>query len=236
MSPRFFDNYDMYSFGSLYALLDTVSKDKENEDAERAAKIKEKLETYYGVNVSKSDDGKDDYTTIGIGWFGEELQDLLWLILANCGLYYFPSDKNKKPELIRTNKEIFKKLVEQKEKLLKDPDYYTKIQLKHFNPNAMFLSNENEVLLDKGRKILNAIGEKTNNLVLSASDFPSRYWMLEREQKTQTTTYDFQEAKDGWKIYKTFKKKNENKVVATKFFLNNEDLTVTKEETEEIES
>lgn len=233
MSQRFFDEYGMFAFGKLYALLDTVSNDKENKNAARAAKIKEKIETYYRVNTLESGIENEDYKLIEIGWFGEELRDLLCIILVDCGLFYFPSGENKKFEQVKINTEIFKKLVEQKEKNLEDPDYYKKTQLKHFSPDAMFLSNEDEALLNKGKKILNAIGEKTNNLFLSVSDFPSRRWMLVRNQKTQTTAYDFQQAKDGWEVQKTFRKNNDNKIIATKFFLNINDLSVTKEESEE---
>ena len=216
MSERFFDNYSEYTFASLLYALDDIEKRAEESEyiINLCRKIREKITTYYGV----TNDSESGQKFIKVGWFGEELRELVYLLLV----YYVPCSIE--------NEEfgIFKELVEQKEKNIQDPNYYTKCKIKHFSPNATFLSHEEEKLMAKGKAILKVLGENSNNLEMAVSDFPSRCWMLCRVQKTQETTYDFNEIPKGWEVTKIFQKKNEENAEKTVFTLDIETLDVTK--------
>lgn len=216
MSERFFDIYNEFTFNLLLNALNNLEElEKENEYIVNfCKKIREKITTYYSVEK----DSESDEKFIKIGWFGEELRELIYLFL----IYYAPYSGEK------DKSNIFKELVEQKEKNSQDPNYYTKCKIKHFSPNATFLSHEEEKLMAKGKAILKVLGENSNNLEMDVSDFPSRCWMLCRVQKTQETTYDFNEIPKGWEVTKIFQKKNEENAEKTVFTLDIETLEVTK--------
>lgn len=221
MTERFFDNYSENTFNTLYGFLEELQNNELDWEwgKEKAERILEKLRTYFSIKINKDDeDESEEKISIQIGWFGEELRDLVYIFLM------FIKTENKR--------NYFEELVSQKKQELNDPNFYKRIKIKHFSSNVMFLSDEKEKLLEKGRAILNTISENTSKLELDVSDFPSRMWVLVRHQKTKSTYYDFQQEKEGWKITKCIINKNNKTSEIIIYKLNNETLEYTKSESE----
>lgn len=219
MGQRFFENYSELEFNILYSFLQEVKSNKNSSEwsKEKAEKIINKIDTYYSVNTIQNDDSAEKY--ISIGWFGEELRDLVSLIICNV-------------LICNEIQKYFDKFIAEKEKLMEDPDYYKKIQLKHFSPNAMFLSDEDTILLGKTRSILKCLDEKTDKLELICSDFPSRCWTAGRLLKTKGTVYDVSQTQNGWSVYKLYYDKKHDEKIKCVYKLNNETLEVFKEDLE----
>lgn len=215
MGDRYFDEYDEVSFNRLMSVLDELEERSSNSwTVETCKKIKDKITTYYTVNTDEATGAH----FLRIGWFGEELRNLLYLLL----LYYVPESEE-------VSEISFASLVAKKKAAMQDPDYYKKCRLRHFKTEAMFLSNEDEKLLDKGRAILNVVGEKTVGLQMQSSDFMCRTWTFVRRQKTQETTYRFKQIPEGWSVCKKFwKYKGDEPAEQTVYVLNNETLKFSK--------
>lgn len=206
MNNRFFDEYEEFAFNNLYNFIIKLSNSKNDWINTRAKKIKEKLDTYYSVVTE--DEGK----VISIGWFGEELRDLLYMYLISFSIK--TDDDNN----------YFLEAIQRKEEQEYDPDFLMKCKIKHFSDNAMFLSNEKEKLYKKGYNIIKCLNENTNHLELGFTDFPCRYWTILRQLKTKQTEYEINQISEGWKINKTEILKKEKTQQTTTFILNNQTL------------
>lgn len=207
MSDRIFDDYNEFSFNSLYNFVLSFCNNKNEWLYNRANKIKEKIDTYY--SIAKNQD--DDECFIRIGWFGEELRDLLYMIITTYSCTH--NDENH-----------FATFLQKKLEQDYDPNYLTKHKIKHFSDNAIFLSKENEKLYTKGYNILKCINQNLSNLSIGITDFPCRYWTIVRELKTKYTEYHISEIPEGWNIKKILFLKKEKTKETTVFKLNNKTL------------
>lgn len=207
MSDRIMCQYIRDEFNYLYNYL----SEQAGKGNSTAAKLLEKMESYYSV-VSPTDD--DEETYIKIGWFDNELRDLNLILIWN--LYMRPGI---------ANTDAFDRLVGQKQ----DPEQYLKVSLKHFSDSATFLSHEEEKLLRKSRSILKYVGENTNGLELQVSDFPSRRWIVAKKQKTKSTTYNIDQIPEGWEITKTIRLLKTGSEEIQRITLNNNTLKIIRD-------
>lgn len=209
MSDRFFDKYSKRSFNNLYGLLKDLEKRDDNYAKDLAGRLLEKINTYYGITTV----GEAEIPMISLGWFGEELRDLFYVLVTR---YLLTED----------NTDYFQPLYDAKVSMLEDKDYFRRIKLKHLSSRATFLSNEKVILLQKGRAILKELGEKTDQLELGYTDFPSRNWEVVRTLKTKASSYLIDQIPEGWKVIKYFYNYKEKYLEKTEFTLNNETFEV----------
>ncbi len=82
---RVFDDYSENSFNNLYGFLCHASESGDFTEWERsvAKRAKEKVDSYSAIAESPEEPGK---LYVRIGWFGEELRDLLSLFVWNFKL------------------------------------------------------------------------------------------------------------------------------------------------------
>ena len=82
---RVFDDYSENSFNNLYGFLCHASESGDYTEWERsvAKRAKEKVDSYSAIAESLEDPGK---LYVRIGWFGDELRDLLSLFVWNFKL------------------------------------------------------------------------------------------------------------------------------------------------------
>ena len=223
MSERIFCYYDKKEFNRLWNCIKYYSEE------ESLKKILEKIQTYCSIENPDEDD-KEGEKLIKIGWFDNEIRDVFQILLLNISPI-FREKENFEMAFEKDGlkyEDCFSKLVKQKEEQLADPNSYIKYRIRHFSPEATFLSREEEKLLDKSRAILKCLGEITSNLTLGPADFPSRCWVIERIQKTKTTSYDIQEIASGWKIIKQVQFRKDNLSQTEEYTLNNQTLETTK--------
>lgn len=213
MSPMFKDTYGKKSFNNLYNFLKCIVSDESDfytdSDKNRAQRIIDKINNY--ASVYKDDDNEE---WIKINWFGEELRDILYYIFIS---YKFNSKENKDWfEEIKKNYEI-----------ISDPVYQQKLKLQHFSSDVTFLSDEKNVLLRKTKNLLDFLCIPTNKLILSITDFPSRYWQVYRDYKTKEDVFDIEETNEGWKVTESYKCKKENIMRHSVYTINIETLEKT---------
>lgn len=209
MYDRFFDKYSKQSFNNLYGLLKDLEKGDDEYAKDLASRLLEKINTYYSITTV----GEDEIPVISLGWFGEELRDLIYVLVTR---YLLSKDDT----------DYFQDLYEAKLSMLQDDNYYRKIKLKHLSSRATFLSNEEVILLQKGRNILNELGEKTGQLELGDTDLPLRTWEVARILKTKASKYLIVQIPEGWKVIKYFYNYREKYLEKTEFILNNETFEV----------
>lgn len=217
MSDRTFEEYGKFSFNSLYNFILKFCEDENEWVRDRALKIKEKIDTYYSVIKNDNTDlcPNEDLYFIKIGWFAEELRDLLYMIITtySCGS---SKDENH-----------FLTFLKKKQEQEYDPNYIIKSKIKHFKDSTNFLSNEKQRLYTKGYNILKCLNQNLSNLEIGITDFPCRYWTIVKELKTKHTEYGIQQIPEGWKIVKTLSLKKEKTKEVTTFILNNQSLEIT---------
>ena len=216
MSPMFRELYEELTFNNLYNFLKNVTESNTDfyseSDKARAKQIIEKLNNYSRIELD--DDGCE---WIKVNWFGEEVRDILYLILFSFN--FKPSSENK--NWFQEMKLIYEKT--------SDPIYQQKLKLQHFSSNVFSLSNEDETLMRKARNIMKFLSIPTNKLLLGCTDFPSRCWQVYRDYKTKEDVFDFYETKDGWEIIETYKCKKEDVIKITKYIINIETIEKSSE-------
>ena len=84
-----------------------------------AVRLLEKINTYYGITTV----GEAEIPMISLGWFGEELRDLFYVLVTR---YLLTED----------NTDYFQPLYDAKVSMLEDKDYFRRIKLKQLIINS----------------------------------------------------------------------------------------------------
>lgn len=213
MSERCYISLDKAKFNNLYSFLKKLSGSKDDVVRKTASGLLDKITHFYTAEAARDGEGE----CICLGFFTDELTRLLSLF---TGAVRYTEDET----------DYFQPLFDAKMEQLADVDYPRRQKLKHFSPALIFLKNEREVLNAKARSILSELRENVSPLRCSFADFPSRYWIVEKRQKTYCTRYEIREIPEGWFVRKTFFSKAEKAKRVTEYKLNNETFAVEKRE------